>query len=373
MTERVPPAGAGSERRPAAALAVDGLAVAAAGRPVLRDVCFRLEPGSCLGLVGETGAGKTMACRAITGRLTRIGVTVTGGSVRYGGTDLLAQSPAQWRALYGRRIGLVPQNSLGSLDPVMKVGRQVRETLRELDPGAPHDARAAELLEMVHLPRPRQVLGAYPHELSGGMRQRLMIALALAGRPDLLVADEPTSALDMTVQHGIVDLLAELRAATGMSVIFVTHDLSVVESIAEQIAVMYAGTVVESGPAPVILTAPRHPYTRALLAARPSRGQRGARLAAIPGQPRPLAPGLAGCQFAERCPLASDQCRAEVPPLAEQGPGHRSACWHAAEVPAADRLDAAGSGLDAAADRPAAGRDGPDTLAAGPDAAGAGP
>jgi len=325
-----------------ARLEVAGLSVAAGPRQILREVSFALAPGSCLGLVGETGAGKTMACRAVTGRLTRIGVRVLGGAVRYGGTDLLAQSPAQWRRLYGRRIGLVPQNSLGSLDPVMKVGRQVRETLRELDPGAPHEARAAELLDMVHLPRPRQVLSAYPHELSGGMRQRLMIALALAGRPDLLVADEPTSALDMTVQHGIVDLLAELRAATGMSVIFVTHDLSVIESIADQIAVMYAGTVVESGPAEQIMAAPRHPYTRALLAARPSRAQRGGRLAAIPGQPQPLLADLPGCQFAGRCPLASDQCRAQVPPLAEQGQeqgpgpgaGHRSACWHADQVTA---------------------------------------
>jgi oligopeptide/dipeptide ABC transporter ATP-binding protein len=317
-----------------AILEVTGLSVAARQRQILRDVSFALKPGSCLGLVGETGAGKTMACRAVTGRLAGIGVTVLGGTVRYSGIDLLAQSPAQWRRIYGRRIALVPQNSLGSLDPVMKVGRQVRETLRELDPGTPHDARAAELLEMVHLPRPRQVLSAYPHELSGGMRQRLMIALALAGRPDLLVADEPTSALDMTVQHGIVDLLAELRAATGMSVIFVTHDLSVVESIAGRIAVMYAGTVVESGPVEVILAAPRHPYTRALLAARPSRSQRGGRLAAIPGQPRSLLADLPGCQFAERCPLASDQCRAQVPPSAGQGPSHYAACWHADRVTA---------------------------------------
>ncbi len=246
-----------------------------------------------------------MVCRALTGRLARIGARGLGGSVRFDGTDLLAQSPEQWRRLYGRRLALVPQNSLLSLDPVMRVGRQLDETLRELDPAAPRPDRAVELLDMVHLADPRQVLRAYPHELSGGMRQRVMIALALAGQPDLLVADEPTSALDVTVQHGILGLLAELRTLHRMSIVFVTHDLSIVESVCDQVAVMYAGSVVESGPAATMLTAPRHPYTRALVAAHPGTDRRAGQLAAIPGQPRSLVAGAPGCQFAPRCPQAA--------------------------------------------------------------------
>lgn len=307
---------------------VEDLSVVVAGRQVLRDVRFNVAAGASLALVGESGAGKTMVCRVLTGRMNRIGAHAPGGSVRYGGVDLLNQSAAQWRRLYGRRIALVPQNSLSSLDPVIRVGRQVRETLRELDPSAPRDARARELLEMVHLPDPCQVLRAYPHELSGGMRQRVMIALALAGHPDLLVADEPTSALDVSVQHGIVALLAELREITNMSIVFVTHDLSIAENICDQIAVMYAGSVVEQGSAGAVLASPCHPYTRALLAARLTADRPAGQLTAIGGQPRPLTAKLPGCQFAPRCPLATDQCRSDIPVLADDGSGHEVACWH---------------------------------------------
>jgi len=316
-------------RMPTGALTVTGLAVSVASRQILRDVNITVEAGECLGVVGETGAGKTMLCRAISGRLTRIGGHAPEGSVTFDGVDLLHQSAPQWRALYGRRIGLVPQNSLSSLDPIMRVGQQLKETLHELNPAADVADRSRQLLEMVHLPRPEQVLRSYPHELSGGMRQRLMIALALAGSPELLVADEPTSALDMTVQHGIVGLLAELRSLTGMSTIFVTHDLSIVASIADRIAVMYAGTVVEVGAVDRILTDPRHPYTKALLAARPSAERRGEPLGAIPGQPQPLMVERAGCQFAPRCGLASDICRTDIPRLEDDEADHEVACWHA--------------------------------------------
>jgi oligopeptide/dipeptide ABC transporter ATP-binding protein len=315
------------------ALDVTGLSVAVGDQQILRDVRFSIPAGGSLALVGESGAGKTMVCRALTGRLARIGARGQGGSVSFDGTDLLAQSPKQWRRLYGRRIALVPQNSLLSLDPVMRVGRQLDETLRELDPSAPRQARAVELLDMVHLAGPRQVLRAYPHELSGGMRQRVMIALALAGKPDLLVADEPTSALDVTVQHGILGLLAELRTLTRMSIVFVTHDLSIVERVCDQVAVMYAGSVVESGPAATMLTAPRHPYTRALVAAHPATDRPAGRLAAIPGQPRSLVAGEPGCQFAPRCPQASGPCHTEVPALAPDRPGTSLACWHPQDGP----------------------------------------
>ncbi len=311
------------------AVSIDALSVAVSGRQVLRDVSFSVDQGKCLALVGESGAGKTMACRALTGRLARIGASDLGGSVLFDGIDLLHRPADQWRALYGRRIALVPQNSLSSLDPVMRVGGQLRETIRELDPSASVTDRSVELLDMVHLPRPREVLQAYPHQLSGGMRQRVMIALALAGRPDLLVADEPTSALDVTVQHGIMALLAEVRELTGMSIVLVTHDLSIVESIADDIAVMYAGTVVERGPAGAIFAVPRHPYTRALLAAIPRHDHRSGELAAIPGQPRPLDTALPGCQFAPRCELATETCQREVPVLTDNGTGHWVACWNA--------------------------------------------
>ena len=310
------------------AASIDSLSVAVGDRAVLRDVTFDVRAGACVALVGESGAGKTMVCRALTGRLTRIGARATGGSVWFEGLDLLRQPAAQWRQLHGRRIALVPQNSLSSLNPVMRVGRHLQETLRELDPAAPVRERSAELLDLVHLPRPREVLRAYPHQLSGGMRQRVMIALALAGRPDLLVADEPTSALDVTVQHGILSLLAELRQLTGMSTVFVTHDLSIVRHIADDIAVMYAGTVVERGPSEIILSTPRHPYTEALLAAAPPLDRRADVLVAIPGQPRPLDPALSGCQFASRCALATQQCREQVPVLTEHDGGSSAACWH---------------------------------------------
>jgi oligopeptide/dipeptide ABC transporter ATP-binding protein len=318
--------------RQVGALTVTGISVWVGPRQILRDVNVSVEPGECVGVVGETGAGKTMLCRAISGRLIRIGGRAPEGSVTFDGIDLLRLSAPQWRDLYGRRIGLVPQNSLSSLDPIMRVGKQLKETLRELEPTADFAVRSRQLLEMVHLPRPEDVLRSYPHELSGGMRQRLMIALSLAGRPELLVADEPTSALDMTVQHGIVDLLAELRLLTGMSTIFVTHDLSIVASIADRIAVMYAGTVVEVGTVERIMAQPRHPYTKALLAARPSAERRGEPLGAIPGQPQPLIVERAGCQFAPRCPLASDICRTDVPLLVDDGAGHQVACWHASTV-----------------------------------------
>ena len=324
MSERAPGADGG-------VLAVTDLSVAAGDRQLLRDVRFSVPAGGSLALVGESGAGKTMICRALTGRLTRIGARGLDGSVSFDGIDLLGQSPRQWRRLYGRRIALVPQNSLLSLDPVMRVGSQLAETLRELDPAAPRQDRAAELLDMVHLAHPHQVLRAYPHELSGGMRQRVMIALALAGKPDLLVADEPTSALDVTVQHGILGLLAELRALTRMSIVFVTHDLSIVESICDQVAVMYAGSVVESGSASTILSTPRHPYTRALLAAHPAPDRRAGRLTAIPGQPRSLLAEAAGCQFAPRCAQATDSCHTEIPVLVPDQVGGSLACWNPQE------------------------------------------
>jgi peptide/nickel transport system ATP-binding protein len=258
-------------------LSVEDLSVRLAGRAILDSVSFDLEKGGALALVGESGSGKTVTARTVLGLLDSIGGEVTSGEVLFDGTSVLGLTTRDWLRLRGRRMALVPQASLSSLDPIARIGAQLAETIRTLDPGTDVQERSIELLEQVRLPRAKQLLRDYPHELSGGMRQRVMIALALAGRPQLIVADEPTTALDVTVQAGILDLLTELRRETGMSLLLIAHDLAVVERVAEHVAVMRAGRVLESGPSSMILSTPENPYTRALLAARPE--------SSIPGTP----------------------------------------------------------------------------------------
>jgi oligopeptide/dipeptide ABC transporter ATP-binding protein len=314
-------------------LSVTDLAIDLAGYQPVRNVTFSIEPGACLGLVGETGCGKSMTCRAIVGLLHRIGARVSAGQILFHGTDLAGLPAKGWRKVRGHGISFVPQSSLSSLNPVRTVGSQLTETIAAIDKSSLPKERALELLDQVHIDRPADTLRRYPHELSGGMRQRVMIALALAGRPRLLVADEPTTALDVTVQREILALLAEIRATTGMALLLVSHDLGVVKSVADTVAVMYAGLVVEIGPASAAISAPRHPYTAALIQARPSAAA-GSRLHAIPGSPPGRGDALPGCPFAPRCQFAVAECTAEVPVLAEVGPGHRVACWRAAELPA---------------------------------------
>lgn len=312
-------------------LSVRDVAVELGGQLALTQVSFDVPAGSCVGIVGETGAGKTLTCRVITGLIGRIGGRVISGEVLFNGLDPL-RSNGGWRAIWGRKIAFVPQASLSGLDPVMRVSRQLEETIRQLDPGSEPRSRATELLEQVDMPNPSSVKRLYPHELSGGMRQRVMIALALAGRPQLLVADEPTTALDVTVQRGILALLADLRRATGMAVVMVTHDLAVVQSVAESVVVMYGGMVVENGPAGRVLSAPAHPYTRALLATRPLSANEDV-LSPIPGAPPSLSNRPPGCPFAPRCSFAVQTCMAEVPPL-ERGPDSvAAACWRRHELP----------------------------------------
>ena len=313
-------------------LTVDGLAVELAGHEALVDVTFSVQASACLGLVGETGSGKSLTCRAAIGLLPRIGGRVVRGSLSFDGTDLLLLDELGWRQLRGRHIALVPQASMSGLDPVMKVGRQLSETVRELDRGGSGAERTRELLDQVHMPRVSEVMGLYPHELSGGMRQRVMIALALAGRPELLFADEPTTALDVTVQRGILELLAELRAETGMAIVLVTHDLAVVQSTSDAIAVMYSGTVVEQGPSRAVLEQPAHPYTRAMTAARPRTDATRGELVTIPGRAPGLGERPGGCPYAPRCSLAQDRCRAEVPRLMSVAEGRRSACFRWQEL-----------------------------------------
>src|SRR4051794_25463795 len=260
---------------------VADLCVHLGGRDVLHHVGFDIPAGGSLALVGESGSGKTVTARVLTGLLGRIGGTVTAGTVTFDGVDLLTADDARWRELHGRRMAMVPQASLSSLNPVLRIGRQLRETIRALDPDADPRARALELLELVHLPRPAQLVDRYPHELSGGMRQRVMIALALVSRPDLIVADEPTTALDVTVQAGILKLLGEIRAETGAALLMIAHDLAVVEAVADSVAGMRPGTAVEQGPAASVLLQPSHPYTRPLLAARPESAVKGQPLAVL--------------------------------------------------------------------------------------------
>jgi oligopeptide/dipeptide ABC transporter, ATP-binding protein, C-terminal domain len=296
-------------------LTVTDLGVEIGGMPVLSDVTLSLPSHGVLGLVGETGSGKSLTCRALMGLLGRIGGKVVAGSITFDGTTLTTLDDRGWAQIRGGQIGFVPQASLNALDPVMTVGSQLREAIRHLDPGAESKARSIELLEMVRLADPHNVLRRYPHELSGGMRQRVMIALALAGRPRLLVADEPTTALDVTVQKAILDVFAELRTVTGMSLLLVTHDLGVVADAADTVAVMYGGTVVERGQTQQVMSAPSHPYTAALLGARPTSRAEGERLVTIPGVPAVPGQWPSGCRFAPRCAFAREVCHTQQPVL----------------------------------------------------------
>lgn len=293
---------------------------------VLNDVSLEVPRGGSVGIVGETGSGKSLSCRTMLGLLERIGGRVVGGTATFDGIDLLNLSARQWRGLRGHRIGFVPQASLGSLDPVMTIGHQLVETVRVLDPDSEPRGRALELLDAVQMARVDQVMSLYPHELSGGMRQRVMIALALAGRPELLVADEATTALDVTIQRAILDLLVRLRVEFEMALVMVTHDLAVVESICETVAVMYTGRVVEYGPVAQVHRDPQHPYTAALIGAQPSLTHSGSQLKAIPGGHPGLGDHHDGCSFAPRCQVADETCRVGRMELVMVGDDRGSAC-----------------------------------------------
>lgn len=308
-------------------LTIRSLQVAIGDAVILQDVSIRVRRGECVALVGETGSGKTMTTRVVTGLVERSGGRVTSGTVHFDGHDLVNADDSLWKTVRGRRIGFVPQSSLASLNPVIKVGRQVRETVRALTPERDPKRHGQELLDMVRLPRVPDVMDLYPHELSGGMRQRVMIALALAGSPDLLIADEATTALDTTIQREILELLRDLRSSAGLAVLFVTHDLGLVRRFTDSVAVMYAGAVVESGPTVEVLDGAMQPYTQALIAATPRAEMRGGRLVSIRGAPPGPRERGVGCAFAPRCPQVVPRCREERPSLVEQEGGRRVACW----------------------------------------------
>jgi len=306
------------------------------GRGAVRavdGVSFTLERGRTLGVVGESGSGKTVLARSIMGLLPARNVVRT-GEVTYDGRRLTGLSPAELREVWGAEISMVFQDPMTSLNPVVRIGRQITETMRfhlEL-PEAESRARAAELLRSVGIPEPERRLRAYPHELSGGMRQRVTIAIALACGPRLLLADEPTTALDVTVQAQILSLLGRQQRERFMAMILVTHDLGVVAGRTDEIAVMYAGRIVERAPTEVLFSDMRMRYTQALFRSIPRITDPGhRRLQAIGGRPPDLVAPPRGCPFAPRCRYARERCHAEAPALTEAGPGHTYACWYPAE------------------------------------------
>ena len=293
----------------------------------LRGVSFRLARGQTLGLIGESGCGKSITALALMGLLPE-GAQVR-GSMRFDGRELATLPEAEYCRLRGDRIGMVFQEPMTALNPLHTVGRQIAESLRlhkNLSRSAAR-AEALRLLQRVQLPQAARRLDAYPHQLSGGQRQRVVIAIALACGPDLLIADEPTTALDVTIQREVLDLIQELVREDGMGLLLISHDLGVMADTVQHLMVMYAGTVVESGPTAAIFERLAHPYTRGLFAARPRLGlARGTRLATIAGRVPELADMPIGCPFADRCDLVLDACRAAKPPVVGVGPGHQARC-----------------------------------------------
>ncbi|MBN9529127.1 MAG: ABC transporter ATP-binding protein [Alphaproteobacteria bacterium] len=293
----------------------------------VNGVDLSVPQGSVLALLGESGSGKSVTLRSLL-RLHPEKRTRIGGSIRVGGQDVMALNRRQLADLRGRVVSMVFQEPMLALDPVYTVGRQITEAIRKHEgiSEAAARARALALFERVRIPSPERRLDAYPHEMSGGMRQRAMIALALSCNPKVLLADEPTTALDATVQIQILLLLRELQRELGLTVIFVTHDIGVAVEVADRIAVMYAGRIVEQGSVPDVIGNPLHPYTRGLLAARVDEAVPGSRLVTIPGSPPDLADLPKGCAFAARCAQVHAACQDQVPALAGRLGDHRAAC-----------------------------------------------
>src|SRR5690348_12215577 len=299
------------------------------------NVDIAIDTGETLGLVGESGCGKSMLGLSILGLLPSGGKIIE-GSIKLGGLELVGLPDSELRKLRGNDVAMIFQDSLSSLNPTKRIGEQVAEPVR-LHRGASRaeaQDRALEVLELVGLPRPKERLEQYPHQLSGGLRQRVMIAVALACEPKVLLADEPTTALDVTIQAQILALLDDLEDRLGMATLLVTHDMGVVAGRTNRISVMYAGRIVETASTADIFAAMRHPYTQALLGSIPklSHDNREA-LVSIRGLPPDLTNPPAGCRFAPRCPYATDQCRQEEPPLSGPNPAHRFACWHPVDGP----------------------------------------
>jgi len=292
-------------------------------------VSFSVGAGRTLGIVGESGCGKSVTSLSIMGLIAKPQGRIVAGTIKFDGIDLLGLAPAAMRDIRGNQIAMIFQEPMSSLNPAFTIGNQLVEGImrhRALNRVAAR-AHAVKMLRQVGIASPEQRFDEYPHKLSGGMRQRVMIAMALSCEPKLLIADEPTTALDVTIQAQILDLMRKLREETGTAIILITHDLGVIAELADDVVVMYAGRIVEHAPVEELFARPHHPYTIGLLGSIPQLHLEQARLAAIEGQvPNALA-RLPGCRFAPRCPFAEDRCRSAEPPLVTLGAGHQAACW----------------------------------------------
>ncbi len=294
-------------------------------------VSFSVRAGETLGLVGESGSGKTMTALSLLRLLPRPAGRIVNGQILLDGEDLVPKGEREMRRVRGRRISMILQDPQTSLNPVFTVGNQLVEALRvqRHDTSGNLWRRAAEALGRVRVPAPAERLRAYPHQMSGGMKQRVVGAIALACEPRLLIADEPTTALDVTIQLQYLTLLKDVQARMGLAMLFITHDFGIVARVCDRVAVMYAGRILESAPVQPLFRAPRHPYTQALMASVPRMEARVERLPSIAGQPLALHRLPPGCRFAPRCSDAQDRCRREHPPAFPVGPAHEVACWRA--------------------------------------------
>jgi peptide/nickel transport system ATP-binding protein len=306
-------------------------------------VSFQVIPGETLAIVGESGCGKTVTALSILRLIPSPPGRIVSGTIRFAGRDLLGLSAGEMRMVRGKEISMIFQEPMTSLNPVLTIGRQIAETLI-LHEGFGRRAalaKAAQMLELVHIPEAERRLGEYPHQLSGGMRQRVMIAMALACNPKLLIADEPTTALDVTIQAQILDLMRELKQKIDAAIVLITHDLGIVAEMAQRVVVMYAGRNVEAAKVGALFRQPLHPYSRGLLNSIPRLGGSSAahapRLAEIPGTVPSLREASPGCAFAARCGFATDICRRAIPSLEEKRPEHFAACFHTDRVIAAMR------------------------------------
>jgi peptide/nickel transport system ATP-binding protein len=302
-------------------------------------VSFHVIPGETLAVVGESGCGKSVTALSVLRLIPSPPGRIVSGRIRFAGRDLLGLSEAEMREVRGNEISMIFQEPMTSLNPVLTIGRQIAETLT-LHQGlsrAAALAKAVDMLRLVHIPEAVRRIAEYPHQLSGGMRQRVMIAMALACNPKLLIADEPTTALDVTIQAQILDLMRELKQKIDAAIVLITHDLGVVAEMAQRVVVMYAGKKAEEAPVGPLFRRPLHPYTRGLLSSVPRLGatltsETASRLAEIPGTVPSLKEMVPGCPFEARCSFATDQCRHEMPPFEEKEAGHYAACFHSERV-----------------------------------------
>ena len=322
---------------PAALLQVENLSASFSteeGRVrVVEEVSFSVPQGRTVGLVGESGCGKSVTAMTLLRLMPSPPSHIDGGRILFDGVDLAKLGESELRRVRGNRIGMIFQEPMTSLNPTLSIGFQIAEVLRlHRGQGGESARRAAvEILRQVGVGAPERRVDQYPHQLSGGLRQRVMIAMALVCHPALLIADEPTTALDVTIQAQILDLLRRLQGEMDMAILLITHDFGVVAEICDQVVVMYAGRIVEQAGVRALFRSPRHPYTCGLLDALPKLGRRGQKLPSIPGMVPPPGARGTGCAFAERCPRALARCRAETPPLAARQDGHLAACWNPRE------------------------------------------